>query len=99
MQLIGRVLFGGIALIIWLAVWLIGQPPAISMYWERADAIVATHETREVYDGLGIVQRTDPIIEVMGGANQRRPAAPTSESRRRTGRRERVPETHKVQLD
>jgi len=72
-QLIGRVLFGGIALIIWLAVWLIGQPPAISMFWERADAIVATHETREVYDGLGIVQRTDPIIEVMGGANQRRP--------------------------
>ena len=73
MQLIGRVLLGSIALIIWLAVWLVGEPPAISIFWQKADAIVASHETREVYDGLGIVQRTDPIVEVNGGSNQRRP--------------------------
>ena len=73
MKLIGRVLFGGIALVIWLAVWLVGQPPAISMFWQRADAIVSTHETREVYDGLGIVQRTDPIVKLEGGNDRREP--------------------------
>lgn len=73
MKLIGRLLLGGIALIIWLAVWLVGEPPAISIFWQKADAIVATHETREVYDGLGIVRRTDPIVEVEGGNGRRGP--------------------------
>lgn len=73
MKLMGQLLFGVIALIILLAVWLIGQPPAISIFWQKADVVVATHETREVYDGLGIVQRTDPIVEIQDGANQHRP--------------------------
>lgn len=73
MKLLRRVLFGGIALIIWLAVWLVGEPPAISIFWQKADAIIASHETREVYDGLGIVQRTDPIIEVEGRNGRRGP--------------------------
>lgn len=73
MKLFGRVFFGAVALIVFLAVWLFGEPPAISIFWERADVVVSRHETREVYDGLGIVRRTDPIVEVEGGSRRRPP--------------------------
>jgi hypothetical protein len=73
MKLIVKLFFGIVALIVWLSVWLFGEPPAISLFWDRADVIVTNHETREVNDGWGIVQRTDPIVEVADGSHVRGP--------------------------
>lgn len=69
--MIARIGIGAVALIIWLAVWLVGSPPAISIFWDRAEVTVVRHETREVHDGWSIVQRTDPIVEVASGSRKR----------------------------
>ena len=63
MNLVVRVGIGLIAAIVWIAVWTAGTPPAISVFWERADVTILGHETREVHDGWGVVRRTDPIVE------------------------------------
>jgi len=73
MNLLGKIFFGAILVIVLLAIWLFGSPPAISMFWERADVTVMRHDTREVYDGWGNVVRTDPIVEIDNGRVIRTP--------------------------
>lgn len=73
MRLFVRFIAGIVALIVVLALWLIGSPPAISTFWERADVTVMRHETRTVHDGWGVVDRTDPIAEVASGNRSRDP--------------------------
>lgn len=73
MSMIGRVFFGAILVIVLLAIWLVGSPPAISIFWERADVTIMRHDTREVHDGWGNVVRTDPIVEIASGRVIRTP--------------------------
>ncbi|MCI5078573.1 hypothetical protein [Oricola sp.] len=73
MRLVSTLFMGAIALIVLLGLWLTGSPPAISIFWDRAEATVMRHDTRQVDDGWGNDQRTDPIVEVVSGSRVRTP--------------------------
>lgn len=60
-----RIVFGLFApFIITVVVWFIGSPPALSLLWDTADAVVVGHETYEAETGYGLFPFNVPLVKV-----------------------------------
>ena len=60
-----RILFGLIApTIVTMVVWFIGSPPALSLFWDTADATIVGHETYEAETGYGMHMFNAPLVKI-----------------------------------
>ena len=63
----GRVLFGIVApILVLFIVWVFGNPPATSMFWQTETGVVSGHQTRLVTTGYGDVSKTVPQLSIPG---------------------------------
>ncbi|MEL7228423.1 MAG: hypothetical protein AAGK38_00745 [Pseudomonadota bacterium] len=61
-----RLLFGAFFALFAAAFWTLGQPPAASLFYERAQGVVVSHERTTNFDGWFNAHYVTPLVRVEG---------------------------------